>query len=700
MKKTLSYTILSFVLFCSSQQLYATNYLVSTKTNLQNAMTSALPGDTVKVANGSYANWGQIKFTNNNGTPTSAWIVLIPQTPTGVTFTGTAYLQFEGKRLEINGFKFFNGSTGTPGVGVTSMPPVIAFRNGSGNLSSYCRVTNVTIDNFNTFSADSTVENEWVGMYGTNNRLDHCTFINKYNARATVVVWYTGATYPAKSTSTYHLIDSNYFKQRSFLGANGGETIRIGDSNSSRTDGFNTVEFNLFEDMIQEEPEIISNKSNFNTYRYNTFMNSFGGLTLRHGRYCSVYGNFFIVNNSANTRGYGVRAIDKGHKIYNNYFEGLNGNKNSLTSLRCPIILYNGVSGTNDTTNSSLANGYFPTDSVIVAFNTIVNCSGGAGIVIGYRSNSTYSFQPLGIVVANNSIKMTTGQAAYKDPNNTLLTYMAEGNLYQSPSGAGISPATGFTASTLVYSRTNGVLDAPMQVEDAAVNTANYQDLLQGIDGLSVNRSAVYDVGAAETNGMGPVITRPLDATMVGAYTGGVLAIKLLSFTADARQNIVNLFWKSEEDGTPTKYNLQRLLPGQIFKTIYSINAALRAGTSTYRYIDEPGTTGKILYRLQLLDEASRQTYSDVKTINFAAETSWRILNNPAKENIALQYDAASTTTAFARLTNVAGQVLLKKQIAGGTNIISIQGIPSGTYFLSISNAGGSGTAQKIIINK
>src|SRR5437660_67290 len=46
---------------------FATNYTVSDKATLLTRMTAALPGDTVIVANGTY-DWGQINFSNNNGT--------------------------------------------------------------------------------------------------------------------------------------------------------------------------------------------------------------------------------------------------------------------------------------------------------------------------------------------------------------------------------------------------------------------------------------------------------------------------------------------------------------------------------------------------------------------------------------------------------------------------------------------------------
>ncbi len=506
------FTVL-IALFFVGYSTNATVYTVSDKATLQTRMSSTLPGDTVIVANGTY-NWGQIIFSNANGTPSSAWIVLKAQTNFGVVFTGNTYLQFSGKRILITGFKFASGNS--------SANDVIQFKTSSTVFASYCRLNNVIIDNYNSDSTGTAtatdVENKWVSIYGVRNRVDHCTFINKSNNGATLVVWYDNSNYPQQSTSTYHLIDSNYFKERSFLGGNGGESMRIGVGLTSSTYGYNIIEYNLFENLIQTEPEIISNKSGFNTYRYNTIKNSKGGITLRRGRYCSVYGNFIINSNAALTDDYGIRIIDKGHKVFNNYIEGVNGNKNSLTSMRCPIILYNGFYSVNDTTDPSHVGSYMPGDSSIIAFNTIVNCEGGAGIVLGFTDAGANTYQPLGLKVSNNVIKMTTGQIAYIDPVNTQLTYLSEGNVYNAPNGLGLSSSTGFTNTTLTFgSRSNRILPPPSLVQDAAVNTGSYSSLLTALDAQGQTRSAVYDIGCDEINGSGAVLYYPLDSNLVGA---------------------------------------------------------------------------------------------------------------------------------------------------------------------------------------
>lgn len=514
------------ILVLSCAFVFATTTTVNTLNELTDAFSNALPGDVIIVENGTY-NWGKITLVNNEGSSNSAWITVKAQSTSGVVFTGNTYIAFSGNRIVVDGFKFANGSAGTN--------PVIAFRSTTTTFANYSRVTNITIDNYNTLSADTTTENEWIGFFGVRNRLDHCNFYNKSNPRATVVVWYSTATFPEKSVSTYHLIDSNYFAGRTYMGGNGGETIRVGVGNNSTTDGYNVIEYNLFEGCIQTEPEIVSNKSAYNTYRYNTFKNCNGGLTLRMGKRCNVYGNYFIVNDATKTDSYGVRIIDLGHKVYNNYFEGLLGSSGDLTTMRFPIVIVNGTFATADSLNPGVLDGqYLPADSALVAYNTVVNCKGGGGINIGYNSSGANPYQPKGLKISNNLIKMTTGQAVYKASTNTSLTYSAEGNVYNAPSGLGMSTSVGFSSRSLNFgSRSNGILPPPTSnVQDASVNTNFYKAIIGNFDAQGQIRSATFDIGCDELNGIGNITYGPLDSTKVGAGKGVNYIAQTITFPA------------------------------------------------------------------------------------------------------------------------------------------------------------------------
>lgn len=657
-------TFLFYMLLSSSS--FATNYLVSTKADLQSRMNAALPGDTIIVANGTY-NWGQINFANNNGSVSSAWIVLKSQTFKGVTFAGNTYLQFKGTRVMVDGFVFANGNAGTNAV--------ISFRSSSSNLANHCRISNIVIDNYNTPSADSTLENEWVGLYGTNNRVDHCTFINKYNARATIVVWYAATTYPAPAPSTYHRIDSNYFNGRSFMGENGGETIRVGTSTSSRTDGFNLIEYNLFENCIQAEPEIISNKSDFNTYRYNTFKNCRGGLTLRHGRFCDVYSNFFIVDHPSVIEAYGVRVIDKGHRIFNNYFEGVNGNSGGGSSqLRAPINLYNGLS--TDTTDPTAAAGYFAADSCIVAFNTILNAKGGGGIVLGGTGGGT--IQPKGIVLANNLVKMSSGSALFKNSANTALTFFAEGNLYSAPSGLGVS-TSGWTNTTLNFgTRVNGTLTPPSSIEDLAVNSASYSSLLSSLDSKSKTRNAIFDPGAEEVPSNSATVTHPLDSTMVGAGKPSVtvLPVQLIKFTAEKSADKILLVWNVAEAQGITTYEVQHSIDGISFSKAGIVTAT---SSSQYNFYFTHPVKGKNYFRLKMIEYDGRNRFSKIILKDFMF-SSYRLYPNPVKDEFVIDQLNESEDIA---IFDANGRVVKQQKVAPA-QFVKVKDLGPGLYYLKL----------------
>jgi poly(beta-D-mannuronate) lyase len=692
MKRNCLYKILLGLSICLvlSASSHATNYSVNTLSTLVSRMTAAVAGDTIIVRDGAY-NWGPINFTNTNNTSSSNWIVLKAQTFNGVIFTGNTYLQFAGTRILVTGFRFANGSVGTKSV--------IQFRNSSNVAANYCRVNNITIDNYNSDSSATAdpanpgvgIDNKWVSLYGTNNRVDHCTFINKFNAGATVVVWYDeiGGAYPGQSTSTYHRIDSNYFNGRGYLAGNGGESVRVGTGAVSRSFGYNVVEYNLFENMVQSEPEIISNKTCFNTYRYNTFKNCSGGLTLRTARYCNVYGNFFIVDNPAVTNSYGIRIIDKGHKVFNNYIEGVNGNSGSITSLRCPIILYNGQYPTNDTLNPVNSGGYCYADSYLVDFNTIVNCKGGAGITLAHTDNSTLPFQPLGMIISNNIIKMATGQAAYKDPLSTTATYFAEGNKYDAPSGLGNISPTGFTATTLSFgTRQNGILSAPALVQDAAINTIAYAALLNLTDVQGQARSSIYDIGSDEINGTGAVWAYPLDATLVGAGTppAAPLPVRLITFNATALKNATLLKWQIENEINFKQYELEYSTDGVIFKTIATVAAA---NLSFYNYTYPHTIAQKEYYRLKLIDNDGRYAYSKIISLYANGKLSVNVFPNPAQEYIIVEANGTITDQIEIILYNAFGQQVKKVMATSNATKIVIQHLSKGLYHLQITQKNG-----------
>ena len=292
--------------------------LVNNIEEFNQAVSKLQPGDKIILANGT---WKDVELRFIGAGTKDAPIELTAQEPGSVFITGQSNLAFSGQHLVISGLVFKDGSTPTG--------EVISFRTSNDDLANNSRVTNVVIDNFST--AERPLSDLWVALYGKNNRFDHNTLVNKRNRGVTVAVRMNSEG----SRENNHVIENNYFGPRQVLGSNGGETLRIGTSHFSREYSNTLVQNNYF-DRTSGELEIISSKSSGNTIINNVFYETQGTLTMRHGHYTTVKGNYFLGNRKPNTGG--IRIINENQTVSNNYISGLTGHR-----LRGALVIMNGV---------------------------------------------------------------------------------------------------------------------------------------------------------------------------------------------------------------------------------------------------------------------------------------------------------------------------------------------------------------------
>jgi poly(beta-D-mannuronate) lyase len=460
------------ILLLINYSAFTTEYFVSNASEINSAMNNAQPGDTLTMMNGMWTNQNLVfQGSGTEGAP----ILLRVETPGCVILNGRSTLRIAGNYLVVDGLRFIGGYSASGGV--------VEFRNG-GLESNHSRLTNCSIVDYNPSSRSTGYK--WVSIYGTHNRVDHCYFEGKNHLGTTVTVWLDGRV-------NYHQIDHNYFAYRPPLGENGGETIRVGTSDWSLTDSYTTVEFNYFE-QCNGEIEIISNKSCENIYRYNTFVECEGALTLRHGNRCNVYGNFFFGNKKDLTGG--VRIIGEDHKVYNNYFEGLYG-----SSFKSALPILNGVP-------DSPLNRYFQVKNALVAFNTFVDCR--YTMIIGAGADDERTLPPLNCTIANNLVQ-TSHQIIRQDAEPINMTW--EGNIMQG-SSLGIDQPEGIVLDDPELFFADDSLWRPMEnspVIGAAVG--NYTDIVDDMDGHV--RAVSKDVGADQVS-LDPVLRKPLTPADVG----------------------------------------------------------------------------------------------------------------------------------------------------------------------------------------
>ena len=322
----------------------------------------------------------------------------------------------------------------------------------------------------------------WVTVTGNDVEVDHNTFQNKSTEGVFLQISGPGDAAMAQRTRVHH----NYFRDHTFDGSNGGESIRLGYSYRQLSSANAVVEYNLFE-RANGDSEAISVKSSDNTIRYNTIRDSSGSIVLRHGNRNLVEGNLMLGSTA------GLRFYDNDHVIVNNVIQGGTGQ-----------IIAGSGDVADDTTG---ATSHARPDRVVVAFNTVVSNRTNL-LQVG---QGTDRLGPNQCTFANN-IFVGSGSGAVLDVDEgTGLTW--QGNIVWSGTG-GNAPSSGYrVVNPSLTTDAGGLrrLTSGSPAVDAAAGS--YPSATRDVD--LQTRSGTKDVGADEYLSSGTQ-RRPLTSADVG----------------------------------------------------------------------------------------------------------------------------------------------------------------------------------------
>lgn len=284
---------------------------VSDAAGLNAALASAEAGTIIELQNGAYTQEGPFVIEGKHGTPAEPIVIRAAELGKA-SLSGAAYLIIrDSSYIQVEGLQFVNAI----GPSAEAPNPGLVLEN-----ASHISVLS------NRFALDESEQNEAaqshyliVNGVGSHNRIAYNEFGPKSKIGAMVA--YNGN---GEVISQYDIIEHNWFHHTGPRISNGLEAIRLGYSGLSLSSGFIKIQYNLFE-SADGDPEIVSVKASDNIVRYNTFLNSQGQITSRHGHRNSFYGNFFLNTEQKSGVG-GIRIYGNDHEIYNNYMEGLTFN--------------------------------------------------------------------------------------------------------------------------------------------------------------------------------------------------------------------------------------------------------------------------------------------------------------------------------------------------------------------------------------
>lgn len=364
----------------------------SSVSDLEDAATQTMTaGTTLCLADGVYSEDLQLKF-GGEGTE-AAPIKVAAATPGNVTFSGgEVSIKMGGSYTQLQGFIFED---------VIFSSSLIETRFGTHDLCYNCRITENTVVN----AVASGSSGIYAHIYGKDVWFDHNILSGKTVANPMVSLNRWVSSDWDEETQIAELaqgivVYANYIANRppadaKFYASNDDndyEAIRTGLSDTHQYPGNSIVSGNLFEN-IQGEAEVISNKGSNNVITNNTVRNSYGSITNRHGNTNVISNNFMFGDGYPYAAG--LRIVDDGHTITNNYIEGA---RYQNTSHHGGIVII-GSDGAGDSNN-----GYQQVENVHIAHNTVVDSVNSINIDGGGKSS-----QPKQVYFANNIVDKGIG---------------------------------------------------------------------------------------------------------------------------------------------------------------------------------------------------------------------------------------------------------------------------------------------------
>jgi poly(beta-D-mannuronate) lyase len=442
---------------------------VDTVPELRDALDGAEPGDLILLRDQVWELTSEVDVTRSGtaGHP----IVISAETIGGAVIEGSAGLALSDvAHVVVRGLDFRFAASG---VGIDC------------DDCSHVRFTR------NRFELDPDGDAHWFRLVGDShhNLIDRNAFANK--ATEGNMFTFDGTD---DAVASFNRIELNHFSDHTFDGENGGECMRVGWSGLKYARGENLIQYNLFE-RCNGDPEIVSNKSSNNTFRYNTFRDNDGALVFRHGHGSRAIGNFFLGNEG------GIRVYGDDHLIVNNYLAHNTGGGGTRSTIAIG-------SGTELDEPASGA-GYDAAERVLIAFNTLLDNASHIGI----GTDDDHDVGAIDCTIANNLLVGDDGSFADRVRGYTGFTW--EGNLLSGSADTGAFPDDGHTRTgdpMLVEGRDSiARLAAGSPAIDAAAGS--YPDLADDVDGHA--RAGALDIGADE-HSTAPPRRRPLLPADVG----------------------------------------------------------------------------------------------------------------------------------------------------------------------------------------
>ena len=199
-----------------------------------------------------------------------------------------------------------------------------------------------------------------------------------------------------------------------------------------------------------------------------------------------------------------------------------------------------------------------------------------------------------------------------------------------------------------------------------------------------------------------------LDNLIIQMHANALLPLKLVSFTADAKNNYAVIDWNTTEEINVTSFILERSSNGAGFSAVTTVSASnAYNATNHYRFTDSVPFSPVSYYRLKMINDNGSFTYSAIKSVAIASTMRSEItaFPNPTIDNVTIKMNNASAGQYHYTVSSITGQVITAAavQLNNGANQIKIDLTKTslkGVMIIHLSNTQTNTTETFTIIKK
>ena len=175
------------------------------------------------------------------------------------------------------------------------------------------------------------------------------------------------------------------------------------------------------------------------------------------------------------------------------------------------------------------------------------------------------------------------------------------------------------------------------------------------------------------------------------------LPVQLISFSGAKDRTQVKLTWSTAQEINSKEFVVERSASGNSYSSIGKVMANGNSSSiSNYQFNDANPNAGVNFYRLKMVDADLKSEYSKVVKIDFSKNYTIAISPNPAKSYFNVTV-ANISAPMILEITDVSGRVLQTQIISNQNNVVPVNSLSKGLYFIKLKNANTSYTEKLVI---